>query len=183
MKSSSLSSVATLLVQQGAVAGQTFHSKDDFIVNGSALPEVNFDVGTSYAGLLPISADANSSELFFWYFPRQEAQTSKEILIWLNGGPGCSSLKGFLQENGPISWIPGTAEPVRNPWSWTNLTDVVWVEQPQGTGFSSVKATPPPPENEDEVAAQFLGFWKNLVDTFELGGKKVYIAGESYAGY
>ncbi|KAF7185696.1 putative serine carboxypeptidase [Pseudocercospora fuligena] len=183
MKSSTLSSMASLLVQQGVLAGQTLHSKDAFRVNGTALPEVNFDVGASYAGLLPISADTNSSELFFWYFPRQGAHFSEEILIWLNGGPGCSSLKGFLQENGPISWIAGTAEPVGNPWSWTNLADVVWVEQPQGTGFSKVKATPPPPENEEEVAEQFLGFWKHFVDTFELRGKKVYIAGESYAGY
>ena len=160
-----------------------WYNKSDFRVNGTALPEVDFDIGASYAGLLPISTEPNSSELFFWYFPWQDSQSSDEIIVFLNGGPGCSSLYGLLQENGPISWIPGTAAPVRNPWTWTNLTDVVWVTQPQGTGFSTVKSTPPPPQNEEEVAEQFLGFWKHFVDTFDLQSKKVYIAGESYAGY
>ena len=63
-----------------------------------------------------------------------------------------------------------------------NLTNVVWVEQPAGTGFSQQRGTPPA-TNEIEVAAQFLGFWKNFVDTFGLHGRKVYITGESYAGY
>lgn len=63
-----------------------------------------------------------------------------------------------------------------------NLTNVVWVEQPAGTGFSPVKSTPQA-TSEEEVAAQFLGFWKNFVDTFGLHNRKVYITGESYAGY
>jgi len=75
----------------------------------------------------------------------------------------------------------GTYLPVKNNWAWSNLTNVVWVEQPAGTGFSTLKS--PAPQNEIEVAAQFLGFWKNFVDTFQLHNKKVYIAGESYAGY
>jgi carboxypeptidase D len=99
-------------------------------------------------------------------------------LIWLNGGPGCSSLEGLLQENGPFIWQYGTYRPVQNPYTWVNLTNVVWVEQPAGTGFSPKKGTPSA-TNEIEVAAQFLGFWKNFVDTFDLHHRKVYIAGES----
>lgn len=57
---------------------------------------------------------------------------------------------------------------------------MVWVEQPVGTGFSQGTPTA---TNEDEVAAQFLGFFKNFVDTFALQGRKVFITGESYAGY
>lgn len=53
------------------------------------------------------------------------------------------------------------------------------VEQPVGTGFSQGTPTA---TNENEVAEQFLGFFKNFVDTFALQGKKVYITGESYAG-
>jgi carboxypeptidase D len=105
-----------------------------------------------------------------------------EIVIWLNGGPGCSSLEGLLQENGPFLWQSGTYKPVKNPWSWTKLSNVVWVEQPAGTGFSQKKGTPSA-TNEDEVAAQFLGFWRNFVDVFGLHGRKIYITGESYAGY
>ncbi|KAK0773673.1 hypothetical protein LTR91_005437 [Friedmanniomyces endolithicus] len=153
-----------------------------FAVNGSAIPDVDFDIGESYAGLLPISDVANSSELYFWFFPSANELAGDEILIWLNGGPGCSSLEGLLQENGPFLWQYGTYKPVKNPYTWVNLTNVVWVEQPAGTGYSKQLGTPPA-TNELEVAAQFLGFFKNFVDTFGLYNKKIYISGESYAGY
>ena len=91
-------------------------------------------------------------------------------------------MEGLLQENGPFLWQYGTYEPVKNPYTWVNLTNVVWVEQPAGTGFSQKRGTPSA-TNELEVAEQFLGFFKNFVDTFALQGKKVYITGESYAGY
>jgi carboxypeptidase D len=94
--------------------------------------------------------------------------------------PGCSSLEGLLQENGPFIWQYGTYLPVPNPYTWVNLTNVVWVEQPVGTGFSQGTPTA---TSEADVAAQFMGFWENFVDTFELRNRKVFIAGESYAGY
>ncbi|KAF2091896.1 alpha/beta-hydrolase [Saccharata proteae CBS 121410] len=151
-----------------------------FTVNGTALPDVDFDIGESYAGLLPINDKTDGRSLYFWYFPSSNPDATDEITIWLNGGPGCSSLEGFFQENGPVLWQYGTFKPVQNPWTWVNLTNMVWVEQPVGTGFSQGAPTA---TNEEEVAKQFLGFFKNFVDTFSLHGKKVYIAGESYAGY
>lgn len=150
-------------------------------MNGTAIPDVDFDIGESYAGLLPISDQFNETrKLYFWYFPSQNPLAQDEITIWLNGGPGCSSLEGLLQENGPFLWQYGTFKPVKNPYTWVNLTNVVWVEQPVGTGFSQGKPTA---KNEHDVAAQFLGFFKNFVDTFDLHHKKVFISGESYAGY
>ncbi len=152
-----------------------------FAVDGSAIPDVPFDIGESYAGLLPISSNANETrELYFWYFPSTNPAAGDEITIWLNGGPGCSSLEGLLQENGPFLWQYGTFAPVQNPWTWVNLTNMVWVEQPVGTGFSQGNVTA---TDETDVAAQFLGFFKNFVDTFGLQNRKVYITGESYAGY
>lgn len=97
----------------------------------------------------------------------------------LNGGPGCSSLEGLLQENGPFLWQYGTFAPVPNPYTWVNLTNMVWVEQPVGTGFSQGT---PDATSESDVAAEFLGFFKNFVETFSLQGRKVFITGESYAG-
>lgn len=153
----------------------------EFAVNGTGIPDVNFDIGESYAGLLPISTAANETrELYFWFFPSENPAASDEITIWLNGGPGCSSLEGLLQENGPFLWQYGTFAPVANPYTWVNLTNMVWVEQPVGTGFSQGV---PSATSEADVASQFLGFFKNFVDTFALQGRKVYIAGESYAGY
>lgn len=63
----------------------------DFYVNGTKIPEVNFDVGPSWAGLLPISDKTNESrKLFFWYFPSETVEGMNDLVIWLNGGPGCS---------------------------------------------------------------------------------------------
>ncbi|KAG5921771.1 hypothetical protein E4U42_005714 [Claviceps africana] len=154
-----------------------------FAVNGSAIPKVDYDVGESYAGSLPISDKKDEkNNLFFWFFPSddEEHRKKKEITIWMNGGPGCSSFLGFLQENGPFVWRPGTKEPVANPWSWHHLTNIVWIEQPVGVGFSTGT---PSIHNEDELAEQFAGFWKNFIETFSMQGYKIYVVGESYGGY
>ncbi|KAG5944517.1 hypothetical protein E4U60_005899 [Claviceps pazoutovae] len=154
-----------------------------FAVNGAAIPEVKYDAGESYAGLLPISDKKDEqNKLFFWFFPSDNEQNrkKKEITIWINGGPGCSSLLGFLQENGPFVWRPGTLAPIANPWSWHHLTNMVWIEQPITVGYTTGNTTI---HNEDELAVQFLGFWKNFIKTFSMQGYKIYFVGESYGGY
>lgn len=55
-------------------------------MDGKALPEVDFDVGESYAGTLPVGPANNGSEMFFWFFPTSSEDPQKEIVIWLNGG-------------------------------------------------------------------------------------------------
>ncbi|MCJ1477188.1 hypothetical protein MMC13_005859 [Lambiella insularis] len=151
-----------------------------FAVNGSALPKFNFNIGESYSGTLSIDANpCNSNRLWFWFFPSDNPAASDEITVWLNGGPGCSSLDGLLQENGPFSWQSGTFRPIKNIYAWTNLTNMVWIDQPVSTGYSPGNIVV---NNEDDVAKQFNGFWKNFMTTFGLRGRKVFLAGESYAG-
>ncbi|PPR04910.1 hypothetical protein CVT24_007154 [Panaeolus cyanescens] len=154
---------------------------NQFFVNGSTIPDVAFDVGPSYAGLLPISGDKNEKrKLFFWFFPPGPTGSADDLIFWTNGGPGCSSLEGFLQENGPFSWAPGTAHPTINQFSWTNLSSVLWVEQPVGTGFSQGT---PNIKNEDDLAAQLVGFMQQFLEVFpEMKMKNLYLTGESYAG-
>lgn len=89
------------------------------------LPDVPFDVGEMYSGLVPIDKEDKSRALFFVFQPTL-GDPVDEITIWLNGGPGCSSLEGFFQENGRFTWQPGTFAPVENPYSWVNLTNVLW---------------------------------------------------------
>ncbi|WPH00638.1 alpha/beta-hydrolase [Acrodontium crateriforme] len=152
-----------------------------FAVNGTGLPDVPFDVGESYAGLLPISNSPHETrELFFWFFPTTNPDCHEEITIWLNGGPGCSSLSGLITENGPFTWEDGTVAPTQNPYSWTNLTNVLWVEQPVGVGFSQGT---PNIVDEVQLGKEFVGFYKQFVKTFAVQKWKLYITGESYAGY
>ena len=86
----------------GPIIQQTANTTK-FKIDGTSLPFVDWDLGESYAGLLPISNEPDVSELYFWFWPSDNPQADDEILIWLNGGPGCSSLEGFFQENGPGS--------------------------------------------------------------------------------
>ncbi|KAG6051946.1 hypothetical protein E4U39_006469 [Claviceps sp. Clav50 group G5] len=151
-----------------------------YLLNGKGIPDVDFDIGEAYAGQMSITPDANGTDkFFFWFQPSTNPAAAKEIVIWLNGGPGCSSLEGLLQENGPFSWQYGTFKPVQNPWSWNRLTNMLWVEQPINTGFSTGKVTA---TSEEDLSRQFLGFFRNFVETFSMQGFKVYITGESYAG-
>lgn len=132
--------------------------------------------------MLPIgnsSVADDDASLFFWFFPSADENVGKEIVLWFTGGPGCSSMSGLFEENGPVTWMPGTYKPIRNEWSWHLLSNVVWIEQPIGTGYTTGEPTA---EGEEDIAAQFRGFWKNFVDTFALQGYSVYITGESYGG-
>ena len=168
-------------------AKRTFESKtatdwvSGFAVNGKAIPEVPFDIGESYAGLLPISDDPDEDRtLYFWFFPSTNPNVTEEVTMWFNGGPGCSSLSGLLTENGPFTWMEGTLSPVQNPYSWHNLTNMIWVEQPVGVGYTTGV---PSISNEVDLGNQFLGFWKNFVKTFDMQDFNVYLTGESYAGF
>ncbi|KAL1660933.1 Alpha/Beta hydrolase protein [Schizophyllum commune] len=151
---------------------------EPFYVDGTSIPEVNFDAGPSWAGLLPISGDPDEDKkLFFWLWPTSNPDNADKLLFWTNGGPGCSSLEGFLQENGPIIWNWGQSEPEANPYSWTELANVVWVEQPVGTGFTQGT---PNITNDDELAAQLTGFLGQFIEVFdELQGAEFYLSGES----
>lgn len=67
-----------------------------------------------------------------------------------------------------------------NAYSWTNLTNVLWIEQPVGVGFSQGT-----PDTSDEIglSRELLGFYKNFVDTFQAQYHTVHLVGESYAGF
>ena len=144
----------------------------------SSLPSVPFSIGEMYSGLLPIKAGDKSRELFFVFQPSTGPPT-KDLTIWLNGGPGCSSLEGFFQENGKFVWRAGSKAPIINPYAWTNLTNMLWVEQPVGTGYT---IGDPTASSEEEIAQDFVGFLKNFQTTFSISGYKIFVTGESYAG-
>ncbi|KAH9222741.1 carboxypeptidase S3, penicillopeptidase S3, CPD-S3 [Leptodontidium sp. 2 PMI_412] len=149
---------------------------DKYKVN--SLPDVPFDVGEMYAGMIPIDMNDKTRALYFVFQPTIDIPVD-DITIWLNGGPGCSSLEGFFQDNGRFIWGWGQYAPTINQYSWVNLTNVLWVEQPVGTGFliGEVRAT-----SQEDVAADFLGFFANFQKIFGIKNFKIYVTGESYAG-
>lgn len=131
-----------------------------------------------YAGHLEL---ATREKLFYWYTESQESPETAPIVLWLNGGPGCSSLGGFFTENGPF--VVNADLSVRlNRHAWNRKANVVWLESPAGVGFSG-PVQDASYYNDDVVAAKAREFLGRFFATYpELQGRKFYITGESYAG-
>ncbi|CAO1639079.1 unnamed protein product [Sympodiomycopsis kandeliae] len=164
------------------------HSKEPFYVDGKNIPGVSNtlgDLGPSFAGNIYTSPQSNNT-LFFWLWPQKEGEPKNDenLIIWLNGGPGCSSLIGLLSENGPFKIVPGKEidnfEARSNPWSWHRLSDIVWVEQPPPTGFATGPVTI---YNDADGAELFRSWLHQFMDIFpEYRTRTITIIGESYGG-
>ncbi|EFQ98715.1 carboxypeptidase cpdS [Nannizzia gypsea CBS 118893] len=139
------------------------------------------EIPKNWAGRLDIPGTPRGNSLFFWLFSAEDKAYDDNLIIWLNGGPGCSSLVGAFLENGPLRFTGNSTTPERNPYSWTKLGHVLYIDQPVGTGFASEQI---PVTSNKEVISNFYE-WLVLFDTtFDhiLRTKKVHIMGESYAG-
>jgi vitellogenic carboxypeptidase-like protein len=99
-----------------------------------------------YSGTLPANSLPNTNHnLFYWLFKSKQARPDAPLVLWLNGGPGSSSMFGLFAENGPLRVSrngTGTGDfqvhlPRDGQGSWLDEgVDIVFVDQPVGTGFS-----------------------------------------------
>lgn len=93
----------------------------------------------SISGYVDVSANEH---IFFWFFEARNADpTTAPLTAWINGGPGTSSMVGLFQEIGPCS-IDTDGNVVDNPYSWTNASNLLFIDQPVQTGFSYSTTTP-----------------------------------------
>jgi carboxypeptidase C (cathepsin A) len=63
--------------------------------------------------------------MFFWFFEARKNASKAPLALWLNGGPGCSSMIGLFQENGPCTFNGGGSTPTLNPYSWNTFANMV----------------------------------------------------------
>lgn len=75
-------------------------------------------------------------QLNFCSFEARNNPTTAPLATWFNGGPGCSSMIGLFQENGPCHFVNGESTPSLNPYSWNNYANMLYIDQPIGVGFS-----------------------------------------------
>ncbi|KAI9829028.1 MAG: Cell death protease [Thelocarpon impressellum] len=123
----------------------------------------------------------NNGNLFFWHYQNRHIANRQRTVIWLNGGPGCSSEDGGLMEVGPYR-VTDDGNLRYNDGSWDEFANLLFVDQPVGTGFSYVNGDSFIHEL-DEMAVHFLIFLEEFFALFpQYEHDDLYIAGESYAG-
>eukprot|EP00013_Stygamoeba_regulata_P029790 CAMPEP_0177654996 /NCGR_PEP_ID=MMETSP0447-20121125/14684_1 /TAXON_ID=0 /ORGANISM="Stygamoeba regulata, Strain BSH-02190019" /LENGTH=466 /DNA_ID=CAMNT_0019158791 /DNA_START=52 /DNA_END=1452 /DNA_ORIENTATION=+ len=146
--------------------------------------EANIDAFPMYSGYIPL---ADGKQMFYWLVEgtTDEIRSSGPLLLWLNGGPGCSSLTGLLTENGPFR--PTQSRPVHlvpNEYSWNQLANVVYLESPAPVGFSSWPGHDHFLHGDNATADQnyeFLASWINAYPQYQ--NRPFFITGESFGGH
>ena len=105
------------------------------------------------------------------------------VTIWFNGGPGCSSMLAFMQENGPLCIDDGENFIKTNPHPWNTRMNMLWIESPAGVGYSWAE-TEQDLETNDMVQSQdALAALKSFYVKFpEYLPNKLFVSGESYGG-
>lgn len=133
-----------------------------------------------YSGHIQVDAEHHGN-LFFWLVKNRHIANRQRTVLWFNGGPGCSSMDGALMEVGPYR-VQKDGKLQLQDGSWDEFANVVFIDQPVGTGFSYADTNSYPHEM-DTVAATMVDFLTKFYEIFpELEHDDIYLSGESYAG-
>jgi carboxypeptidase C (cathepsin A) len=163
-----------------AVLGTVSGAFNDDIVE--YLPEMgNFTEFKLYSGYLDVSD--SGKYLHYVLAESQNDPSNDPLVIWFNGGPGCSSMLGFLQEHGPYVQEDDDDFFHKNDYSWNKEANMLYIESPAGVGYSY--CTDDYLCNFDDYNSSsdnllaLLSFYKKFP---EYKTNDLYISGESYAG-
>ncbi|PIN17653.1 Serine carboxypeptidases (lysosomal cathepsin A) [Handroanthus impetiginosus] len=124
--------------------------------------------------------------LFYWLTEAENNADKKPLLLWLNGGPGCSSVAyGASEEIGPFRLNKTASSLYLNKYSWNRVANILFLESPAGVGYSYTNTSSNLMDSGDRRTAQdalvFLIRWMSRFPQYKY--RDFYIAGESYAGH
>ncbi|OJD30331.1 carboxypeptidase s1 [Diplodia corticola] len=148
-----------------------------------------------YAGYISLNEKYN---VFYWFFEAREDPTGKPLTLWLNGGPGSDSLIGLFQEHGPCN-VTEDLKTQWNPYSWNEESNMLYLSQPVGVGFSyeTTEVTEDgrysivDPDTTNTTYAAAVGAWE-LIQTFlelserldpDISNRTFNLWTESYGGH
>ena len=127
-----------------------------------------------------IDNEEDDKHLFYWFFESRNDPKNDPVVLWLNGGPGCSSLTGLFMELGPSS-ITEDREVKFNPYSWNANASVIFLDQPVNVGYSYSSASV---SNTVAAGKDVYAFLTLFFKQFpEYAKQSFHISGESYAGH
>ena len=135
-----------------------------------------------YSGFLELHGRNEGSALHYMFVP--STQVNAPLVLWLNGGPGCSSLGGYITEHGPLI-LNKTAGVIENPFSWHQVANMLYIEGPPGVGFSycaeqKVDKTAVCAADDDTTAEANLDALRSFLIKFpEYQGSEFFITGRS----
>ncbi|KAL4580952.1 hypothetical protein LXL04_017158 [Taraxacum kok-saghyz] len=164
------------------IAPQDGLSDLDKIVTLPGQPSgVNFNQYSGY-----VTVNPNAGRALFYYFVESPTDSSnKPLVLWLNGGPGCSSMIGAMAELGPFRITSDGKSLFTNEYAWSNVANMLFLESPAGVGFSYSNTTSDYDHAGDKNTADdayiFILNWLERFPQYKT--RDFYITGESYAGH
>ncbi|GKV26512.1 hypothetical protein SLEP1_g35800 [Rubroshorea leprosula] len=172
-------SVLLLLLLSHSVASQ--HIVETLPGFPGKLP---FKLETGYIGV----GEADEIQLFYYFIESERNPVMDPLMLWLTGGPGCSGFSAIAFEIGPVtfdveSYAGGIPSLKLNPYSWTKVASIIFIDAPVGTGFSYA-LTEAAANSSDTLSAEatynFLRKWLNVHPKYL--ENQIYIGGDSYSG-
>jgi len=139
-------------------------------------------IAPTASGFITVNQEYGAN-LYYYFIQSQNNPATDPVVLWLQGGPGCSSLFGAFVENGP-QVVLDDGSFVSNPWSWNTNASLIYIDSPVGTGFSYVEKSSGYARNEYTIAQELYTALYTFFFTLQpqLGNNDFYIFGESYAG-
>ena len=122
--------------------------------------------------------------MFFWFFPAQNGnKPDTPVMLWLQGGPGASSLFGLFTEIGPI-YIDANGNIQSRPISWNGDYHLVFIDNPVGTGYSFTSNDAGYAKSQDDVARDLYSALTQFFQIYtDYASNPFIVTGESYAGH
>jgi carboxypeptidase C (cathepsin A) len=99
----------------------------------TSLPDAGPLPSKWYSGYMTVT---DTKALHYVYIESLDSPDDDPVVIWLNGGPGCSSMLGLFTENGPFIFDDGETVLKPNPYPWNIKANLLYIESPALVGFS-----------------------------------------------